>query len=311
MEIYDVAIVGGGPAGLAAGIYTSRAQLKTCIIEKAILGGQAATTSWIENYPGVGPIGLSGAEISQKMETQAVHFGAEIIQDIVHTIEPKGKIKRIDLTYHESIHTKTIIYAAGAEPQKLGIPGENEFLGKGVSYCAICDGAFFKGKTIAVIGGGDSALEEALFLTKFASIVYLIHRREEFRAQKIIQQKVRANPHIKIILNTHPVLCSGKQTLDTLQLKHAITGEIENLMTQGIFIYIGMSPNTDLLTNKALMNAHHYLITDKLMHTNIDGVYGAGDVTEKSLRQIVTAVSDGAIAAIEAEKYINTWTELP
>lgn len=301
--IYDVIIIGGGPAGMSAAIYSSRARLKTLIIEKAGCGGQIAITDHLENYPGF-ETGINGFELAVKMQTQATTFGSEITYGEVLSIETKENIKKVVLQ-DKVFETKTIIIASGAAFKKLNVPGEEEFIGRGVSYCATCDGPFFRNKEIAVVGGGDSALQEALYLTKFASKVNLIHRRNEFRAAKILQEKVLANEKIIVILDSVVEEICGTQMLDSVKVKNVKTGNIINLAVNGIFLFVGWQPNTKFLEKSDINLDNGYIVTDENMKTNIDGIFACGDVRKKQLRQVVTAVSDGAISAISAQHYIE------
>lgn len=301
--IYDVIIIGGGPAGMSAAIYSSRARLKTLIIEKAGCGGQIAITDHLENYPGF-ETGINGFELAVKMQTQATTFGSEITYGEVLSVEVEGNIKKVVLQ-DKVFETKTIIIASGAAFKKLNVPGEEEFIGKGVSYCATCDGPFFRNKEIAVVGGGDSALQEALYLTKFASKVNLIHRRNEFRAAKILQEKVLANEKINVILDSVVEEICGTQMLDSLKVKNVKTGSVINLAVNGVFLFVGWQPNTKFLENSKINLDSGYIVTDENMKTNIDGIFACGDVRKKQLRQVVTAVSDGAISAISAQHYIE------
>ena len=301
--IYDVIIIGGGPAGMSAAIYSSRARLKTLIIEKAGCGGQIAITDHLENYPGF-ETGINGFELAVKMQTQATTFGSEITYGEVLSVEVEGNIKKVVLQ-DKVFETKTIIIASGAAFKKLNVPGEEEFIGKGVSYCATCDGPFFRNKEIAVVGGGDSALQEALYLTKFASKVNLIHRRNEFRAAKILQEKVLANEKITVILDSVVEEICGTQMLDSLKVKNVKTGSVINLAVNGVFLFVGWQPNTKFLENSKINLDSGYIVTDENMRTNIDGVFACGDVRKKQLRQVVTAASDGAISAISAQHYIE------
>lgn len=287
--LWDVIIVGGGPAGLTAGLYTSRARLKSLLVEKAFAGGQVTTTEWIENYPGFDEA-VSGIELSQRMEKQAKKFGLEIIQGSVRAISIDGKIKKVLFDNGESYEAKSIILSTGANPKPLNIDGEEKFRGRGVSYCAVCDGAFFKGKRLAVIGGGNSAVEEALFLTKFAEIVYIVHRRDQLRAEKILQERAVSNPKIKLIWNSVPEKIDGDDTVTALFLKNVKTGESAKLDVGGVFVYVGYNPNTALLKNIVALNEKNYIITDDAMATSQPGFFAAGDVRQKPLKQIATAV---------------------
>jgi thioredoxin reductase (NADPH) len=303
--VYDVIIIGGGPAGLTAGLYTSRGRLKSLLIEKALTGGQVMTTEWIENYPGFED-GISGAELSQKMEKQAARFGLEIIQGSVVNISLNGRMKEIALEDGRQYEAKSIILATGSNPRLLKIEGEDTFRGRGVSYCATCDGAFFKNEKLAVIGGGDSAVEEGLFLTKFADAVYIIHRRDLLRAAKCVQERAFANPKIKFIWNSIPEKIEGDDRgVKSLHIKNLKTGEQSSLEVAGVFVYVGYNPNTAFLRGLVDLNENNYIITDENMSSSTPGIYAAGDVRAKPLKQIATAVGDGAIAGVSAEKYIE------
>jgi len=303
--MYDVIIIGGGPAGLTAGLYTSRARLSSLLIEKAFTGGQVMTTEWVENYPGFED-GISGAELSQKMEKQATRFGLEITQGSVIDIAVDNGTKKVILEDNKQYEAKVVIIATGSNPKPLNISGEDEFRGRGVSYCATCDGAFFKDVKLAVIGGGDSAVEEGLFLTKFAEVVYIIHRRDQLRAAKVVQERALANDKIKFIWDSVPESIEGDTSGVTLiNIKNLKTGEKSGLDVKGVFIYIGYNPNTLFLQKLVKLNESNYIIADENMATSVPGIYVVGDVREKPLKQIATAVGDGAIAAVSAEKYIE------
>ncbi len=309
MEIYDVIIIGSGPAGLTSAIYTSRAKLKTLILEKMIVGGQVTVTAEVENYPGfVEPI--NGFLLMNNFERQAKKFGAEIKTGVeVKEIKKEKGIFTLS-TINEVFNSRALIIATGAKYKNIGIPGEKEFAGKGVSYCATCDGAFFKDKVVAVIGGGNSALDEAIFLTKFVNKVYLIHRRKEFRADKIYQERVFANEKIETILNYIPVSINGSnQGVESITIKEKDTGEIRELKIDGVFVFVGLSPNTEFLNGFIETDKSGYIITDNEKKTNVDGCFAAGDVTIKTLRQIATAVGDGAIAANSVKTYLENLEE--
>ncbi|MDH7602161.1 MAG: thioredoxin-disulfide reductase [Armatimonadota bacterium] len=301
---YDVVIVGGGPAGLTAAIYASRARLKTLLIEKAFPGGQLMMCAHVENYPGY--IGGPGMELSEAMRQQAERFGAESKIAEINKVDLLGKEKILYTTEDEKISAKAIILCLGAKPKRLDVPGEQEFLGKGVSYCAVCDGALFKDKVLAVVGGGDTAVEDAVFLTRYASKVHLIHRRDRLRAQRIIQERAFANPSIEIHWNTVVKHIRGTGSVDHLVTENVVTGEQSELPVDGVFILIGNEPNTKMLKGQIALDEAGYVITDENMQTNVPGVFAAGDVRRKALRQIVTACADGAIAATAAEKYIES-----
>jgi thioredoxin reductase (NADPH) len=303
--IYDVIIVGGGPSGMSAAIYASRARLKTLLIEKAGCGGQIAITDHLENYPGFEE-GINGFELAMKMEKQARTFGCEITYGEASFIETDDAIKKVILSDKKEYFTKTIIIASGANFRKLGIEGEQEFIGKGVSYCATCDGPFFRNKEIAVVGGGDSALQEALYLTKFATKVNLIHRRDQFRAAKILQEKVFAEPKINIIFDSVVEKISGSLSVEQVILKNVKNNISSPLNVNGVFVFVGWLPNTKFLENtKIKLNEAGYIVTDDNMNTSIEGIFACGDVRQKILRQVVTAAGDGAIAAISAQHFIE------
>ncbi|MEK6680480.1 MAG: thioredoxin-disulfide reductase [Nitrospirota bacterium] len=302
---YDIIIIGGGPAGLTAGLYASRARLKTLLIEKGLVGGQVVTTERIENYPGFEE-GIAGPELIKRMDAQARRFGLEIISGNAAKVEDSGDSKVVALEDGKKISCKAIIVAAGAEPAKLEVEGEDKYRGRGVSYCATCDGAFFKNLKIAVIGGGDSALEEALFLTRFASEVYIIHRRNEFRAVKVIQERVFANPKIKVIWDSVIEKIEGEDfAVKKIAVENVRTGEKKELDIDGVFIYVGTRPNTDFLPVNTKLNDKGYILTDDNMATSIKGIFAAGDIRAKLLKQVSTAVGDGATAAFAAERYIE------
>ena len=307
MEVseFDLVIVGGGPAGLTAGLYAARAQLHTLLIEKMAPGGQAASTFLIENYPGF-PEGIPGPDLSQAMETQAKRFGLEIVNGEVNQLIARGQRWELEPEGRKSI-TKAIIIATGVEPQKLEIPGEEALKGKGVSYCATCDGPFFRGQEIGVVGGGNSAVDEALYLTRFASHVYLIHRRNALRAEKILQERAFKNEKIEILWDTVPTKVLGETGVDGLELKNVKTQEKRTLKVNGVFFYVGLKPNTGFLRGILNLDERGYVITDDTMATSAPGIFAAGDVRHKLLRQVATAVGDGATAAFAAEKYIEAF----
>jgi len=302
-ELWDLVIIGGGPAGITAGIYGERAGLKTIIIEKLAVGGQAVNTYHIENYPGF-PDGISGQELMDRFRKQCEKFGTKIVYDEIHRIEKGGDIFSVQ-GMEASYKGKAIIVATGAEPKKLDIPGEKEYTGRGVSYCAVCDGAFFKDKLVTVIGGGDAALEEAEYLTKFAKKVYIVHRRDEFRAQKIIQNRVLKNEKIQPVLNKVPISIKGDTFVKAIELKDTKTGEISELEVDGIFVYVGVLPMTSFLPKNVLYDDGTILINEKLM-TPIEGMFAAGDCVKDAPKQVITAAADGAKAALFAYEYITS-----
>ena len=296
---YDVIIIGGGPAALAAAVYTCRALLKTVIFEKKYLGGQLAGTELIENYPGF-PEVISGVELTQRMESQAKRFGVEIRYEEVLKLEVEIGLKVVT-TDTDNYASHVVILASGADPKKLGVPGEEEFYGKGVSYCATCDGAFYRGKSVVVIGGGDSAITEGIFLTKYAQTVQIVHRRDEFRATKIYLNDALSNPRIKIILNTVIESIHGKEKVDGVVTQNLVTKEKKDIPCEGIFIFIGSTPNTGFLGNLLCVDAGCHVETNIHMETAIEGLYAVGDIRKNSYRQIATAIGEGVTAAIAAE----------
>lgn len=304
MKQYDVIIIGGGPAGLSAALYASRARLSTLLLDKGLTGGQVSTTHWIENYPGF-PEGIGGPDLVAAMESQAKRFGTEVA--IVHEAISLDPETRRVATSEGEFEGKAIILAMGAEPglAKLGIPGEEEFRGRGVSYCATCDGAFFREMDVAVIGGGDSAVEEAMFLTRFAKTVTIVHRRDELRATKILQERAKENPKIRFALSCVPTAILGESQVEGLEIEDVKTKERRVLPLKGVFIFIGVAPNSQILKDKIPMDERGYIVTDASMRTSLPGIFAAGDIRQKPLRQVVTAVNDGAIAAVEAEKFIE------
>lgn len=300
---YDVVIIGGGPAGLTAGIYAKRAGLSALLVEKYAPGGQIMITDWIENYPGF-PDGLAGYELTMKMEQQAKNFGLEFKTGDVESLEIEGKIKNIKLK-DGSISTKTIIIASGCYPRKLGVPGENSLFGKGVSTCATCDAMFFRDKTVVAIGGGDTAIQEALYLTKFVKKVYLIHRRDQLRAAKMLQDRAFANEKIEFVWDTIPTAINGKGNVDSVDIENVKTGEKKTIEADGCFIWVGTLPNTEFINGTLALDNNGFILTDKNMETSVKGVFAAGDVRNTPLRQVATAVGDAAIAAISADQYIE------
>jgi len=300
----DVIIIGGGPAGMTSAIYCSRAGLSTLLLEGAVMGGQAAIADRIDNYPGF-PNGISGAELAAMMEQQARRFGAVLASDAVSAISrEEGGIFNIKGGNGEYL-ARTIIIASGTEHRRLGIKGEEEMIGKGVSFCATCDGVFFRGRKVAVFGGGDSAVKEALFLTKFATKVVVVHRRDKLRAEKVIQDEAFANPKISFIWDTIPLEISGTDEVTGVQLKNVKSGEISELSVDGVFVFVGTSPGTGYLRGLIEMDESGYIITDDKMKTSKEGIFAAGDVRRKLLRQVSTAVGDGAVAARSAEEYLS------
>jgi len=300
---YDVIIVGGGPAALAAAVYTCRALLKTVIFEKQFVGGQLVGTDLIENYPGF-PEVISGVDLIQRMEAQARRFGVEIRYEEVLKLQVENGFK-IVTTDTGTYGSHAVILAAGAEPKKLGVSGEKEMYGKGVSYCATCDGAFFRGKDVVVVGGGDSAITEAIFLTKYANTVQIIHRRDEFRATKIYLDEALTNPKIKVVFNTIVEGIHGQDKVDGIVAQNVITKEKKEMPCQGVFIFIGSVPNTGFLGNLLCVDVGCHIETNIHMETAIEGLYAVGDIRKNSYRQIATAIGEGVTAAIAAEHKLS------
>jgi len=302
-EIYEVIIIGGGPGGLTAGLYTSRARLNTLLIESGLFGGQMTTTELIENYPGF-PHGVMGDELSRLMEEQAKKFGMEAITQEVVKVGLQGNQKVVQ-TYESTYRCQALIIGTGTEYRKLGVPGENEFAGKGVSYCATCDGAFFRENKIVVVGGGDSALTEALFLTKFAKELTIIHRRDALRGTKIYQERALSHPKIKFLWNSKVEEIKGDSVVRSVVVKNVKTGQIEEVETDGAFLFVGLLPRTRFLTGVVEMDEGGYVLTNEDCETSARGIFAVGDCRKKSLRQIATAIGDGATAAFAAERYLE------
>ena len=309
-KIYDVIILGAGPAGLAAGLYAGRSRLSTLIIEKGKDGGQIAITDEIENYPGQIVEGESGPSLIARMTEQAEKFGAERVTDVINSVELDGDVKKLKSAKAEYLG-KTVIIATGAFARPIGCKNEKEFMGKGISYCATCDANFFEDMEVYVVGGGDSAVEEAMYLTKFARKVTIIHRRDELRAAKSIQEKAFKNDKLHFLWDTVVEEVNGDGILSSMTVKNVKTGELTTIEADeddgmfGVFGFIGTIPNSKIFEGVVDMDERGYLKSDEHMHTNIPGVFAAGDARIKSLRQVVTAAADGAIAATQAEKYIN------
>jgi thioredoxin reductase (NADPH) len=310
-DVYDVVIVGAGPAGLTAGIYASRGRLRTAVLERNMAGGQIALTDLVENYPGF-PEGISGFDLSQKMKEQAEKFGAEMreIEGVAElSRDPEGRY--VVATDNGEIRARTVILAPGVEPRRSGIPGEAEFIGRGVSWCATCDGALYRGKTVAVIGGGDSAVEEGMFLTKFADRVYLVHRRNELRAAEIAQERAFANPKMEFVWDSIPKQIDGSEMVEALEVENVKTGEGRSLPVNGVFMYIGQIPNTAFLKDTVELDEYGYIVTDELLRTGLPGVFACGDARANPLKQIAMAVGEGALAAVQAERYLDELESAP
>jgi thioredoxin reductase (NADPH) len=299
---YDLVIIGAGPAGLTAGLYASRARLNVLLLEKAVPGGQIIVTDWIENYPGF-PEGISGFDLAEKMKIQAEAFGLKIDTAEVHSLALTPDVKEVVLQ-DKRIKAKSLIIASGASPKKLGI-GEDRYMGKGISFCATCDAPFFKEKTVVAVGGGDTAVQEAIYLTKFVKKVYLLHRRDELRATKILQERAFANDKIEILWDTVATGVDGFFGIEGVHVKNVKTGEEKTLKADGCFIWVGTLPNTDFLKDAVDTDAYGFIRTDAKMQTSVPGVFAVGDVRDTPLRQVSTAVGDGAIAAVSAEHYLE------
>jgi thioredoxin reductase (NADPH) len=299
----DLAIVGGGPAGLSAAIYALRAGLKTILFEKMVLGGLASTTYQIDNYPGF-PDSISGIDLSQRMADQARKLGLEIVWGSVTEIKNDKNHRQLKID-GKTLSAKAVIIAAGTEAAKLDVPGEEEFRGKGVSYCATCDGAFYQGKNILVVGGGNAAVEEALFLTRYAAKVSIVHRRDRLRADKIVAEKAMAHPKIYFFWHSAVEEILGDKNVKEAVLKDLLSGNKLRVPVDGIFIYTGSRPNSDPVKNLVKVNNQGFILTDEKMRTSAPGIFAAGDIREKGLRQVVTAAADGAIAAESARQFIE------
>jgi len=295
-------IIGSGPAGLTAGIYAGRAQLSPLLVTGSALGGQMALTSEIENYPGF-PQGISGQELTQLMQQQAERFGTKVQMDEVTAVELSTHPFKVT-TYGEEYEAKALIIATGTSPRKLGVPGEAEFTGRGVSYCATCDGFFYRDRQVVVVGGGDAAIEDAIFLTKFANRVYVVHRRNRLRAEKVFQERAFRNEKIDFVWDSVVREILGDGSVTGVRLRNVKTEEESVLEADGVFIYVGSIPNTRFLEGQLELDDRGYIVTDRRCHTSVPGVFTAGDVQERALKQISTAVGSGAMAAMEAEKFI-------
>lgn len=302
-NFYDVIIIGSGPAGFTAGIYSSRAKLKTLIISGSLPGGQLMTTSEVENYPGF-PNGIFGPELMMNMRQQAERFATTIIDDEVLKVDFKTRPFLIS-THTETYEGRAILLCTGASPRKLGIDGEQEFGGRGVSYCATCDGPFFKGEEIAVIGGGDTAIEEATFLTKFGKSVKIIHRRDFLRASKILQEKAFENSKIQFVWNNVVTRITGNKKIESIDVKNLTTGKTQNLSVGGLFVAIGHEPNTSIFKDQLELDDKGYVVLKENTRTSIEGVFAAGDVHDYRYRQAITAAGFGCMAALDVEKWLS------
>ena len=302
---FDTIILGGGPAGLSAAIYAARGAVSTAIVDINMLGGQPSNYLELENYPGFQIVG--GYDLMEKFEEHADKFGVQKFpMQEIESVDLKNKIIK---TKEYEFKAGTIIIATGAQPMKLGVPGEQEFVGRGVSYCAVCDGAFYKNKVVAVVGGGNAAVEEAMYLTKFADKVYVIHRRNELRADKIVQERAFKNEKIEFIWDSVVKEIKGDNLVTTAVLENVKTKEISNLQVNGVFPYIGMTPNVELFSGQLQQDARGFIVTDETMAASVEGVFAIGDVRTTPLRQVVTAAADGAVGAVYAVKYLETIKE--
>lgn len=308
MSVENVIIIGSGPAGFSAALYTGRAQLSPLLIAGTQIGGQVALTSEIENYPGF-PEGLTGTELVSRMQLQAEKFGARVVYDIVTDINIESGHPYTVKTLSGEYQAWSVIITAGASPRKLNVPGEIEFTGKGVSYCATCDGFFFKGKEVVIAGGGDSAIEEALFLTKFASKILVIHRRDELRANPLLQKKAFANEKIAFLWDSVIEEIVGEQTVESVMVRNLVTNVTTEIPTEGVFIFIGHIPNTDFINENFEKDRAGYLVTDERMMTNIPGIFAAGEIQDPLWRQVATSVGQGTAAGMAAIRYLEEHSE--
>lgn len=299
---YDVVIIGGGPAGLAAGLYTSRARLSSLVIEKALAGGLIVSSGMVENYPGF-PDGIGGCDLAELMSRQAGKYGLETLTAEVTGVE-LAEGRKIVTTTEGDVIARALIVAGGSERIKLGVPGEDEFTGRGVSYCAICDGCFFQDKVVAVVGGGNTAINEALDLTKFAARIIVVHRRQELRATRILQERAFAEPKIEFRWDSVVESIEGEEMVRSLRLRNVKSGEKSVLEISGVFVALGFTPNTGYLKGVVPLDEHGSVTTNEKMETGVPGVFAAGDIRSNSVRQVITASGDGATAAIYAEKYL-------
>ena len=303
VKIYDVIIIGSGPAGYTAAIYTSRAKLSTLVISGSLPGGQLMTTSEVENYPGF-PNGIFGPELMMNMRQQAERFGAVFLDDEVTKVDFTNNPFKIE-TNSQSLRGEAILACTGASPRKLGIEAEQQFAGRGVSYCATCDGPFFKGEDIVVVGGGDTAIEEATFLTKFGKSVKIIHRRDFLRASKILQEKAFENSKIQFVWNNVVTRITGNKKIESIEVKNLTTGKTQNLSVGGLFVAIGHEPNTSIFKDQLELDDKGYVVLKENTRTSVEGVFAAGDVHDYRYRQAVTAAGFGCMAALDVEKWLS------
>jgi thioredoxin reductase (NADPH) len=303
-EIYDLIIIGGGPGGLTAGIYAMRAALRTVLVEKAVPGGQVVMSDEVENWPGVEHI--NGSELAARFAEHARSYELDMRTEEVSAVEPGLDAHKVRLANGQVLKSYAVILATGGQPRKLQVPGEDEFYGKGVSYCAVCDGFFFRDKSVVVVGGGDTAAEEALYLAKLARQVYVVHRRDAFRASMLLQERIRKECKIEVLWNrVVREICAGDGGVNAVVLESTTDGETEQLTADGAFIFIGFEPNNQLVPAGVKLNANGYVITDEKGETSIPGIFAVGDLREKYARQIVTAAADGATSALAAAHYVE------
>ena len=305
-ELYDVIVIGSGPGGMTAALYASRSDLKTLMLERGVPGGQLINTAGIENYSGF--ISIEGPELATKMYEGATAFGAEYRFGDVQEIIDGKEFKQV-VTSDKIYKTRTVVIATGAEYKELGVKGELELKGRGVSYCAVCDGAFFRNRSVVVVGGGDSAVEEGTYLTQFASDVTIIHRRDELRAQKILQDRAFANDKVHFIWDSVVEEIQGENKVETLQIRNVKTNEVSEIAADGVFVYVGLLPNTDNFASLGITDEEGWIPTNESMQTSVPGIFAIGDVRQTVLRQIATAVGDGSIAGDAAYKYIESLKE--
>jgi thioredoxin reductase (NADPH) len=306
-QVYDLVIIGGGPAGLTAALYASRARLKTLVLIGSIPGGQPSNTDIVENYPGF-PDGVDGPELADLFRRQAERFDAKIVQDEATEVDFFSRPFTIR-THTTSYQAHTVVVATGAVPRRLGVPGEDRFYGRGVSFCATCDGFFYRDKKVVVIGGGDSAIAEGVFLTRFAQEVIIVHRRDELRATKIYQEQAFANPKIRFVWDTVVEEVLGDQTVTGVRTRNVKTGEISTIDADGVFVYVGMDPKTEVFAGQLDLDEWGYIVSTHRQQTNVPGVFVAGDVQDPLYRQVVVAAGTGAIAAMEAEKFLGEYPQ--
>lgn len=304
-SIYDLIIIGGGPAGLTAAIYAGRDGLDARVLAGSLPGGQPANTAGVENFPGF-PEGIEGPELAQRFRSQVENFGTEVVPETVTEVDLSTSPFTIQ-TEERTYQAQTVIVATGAEPRRLGVPGEDEFYGRGVSYCATCDGFFYRDKRVVVVGGGDSAVDEAIYLTKFASEVVIVHRRDRLRASEFFQERAFANPEISFAWESVVEEVLGDETVKGVRVRDVKTDETSVIETDGVFVYIGMKPRSDLFAGQLEMDEQGYIISDRHQHTDVPGVFVAGDVQDPYYRQVVIAAGTGATAAMEVERFLGTY----